>query len=652
MVTPTPGDDANNYVTANATLDTAAGQLQKALKSWVDTANGMLAKSTANASAAGFLKPELDNAKTQVAAANTALGARRWSEGVMAGVAAVRALAATERMAPRRASYETARTATQAKIAQVKANAAVADRGRGLDALVVEANTSASRDVMQFEAGEAQLRDINTRCDMILAAAADTEAYKRESRSPTPSWRRSTSTRPRRASAAREARASSSSRPPRRRPALRPRPTGPGWSAAVTTLVRVRADLAAAKVLADGAGNAAGAEAAAANPADVAAMKTALQKLQADQVAAAAAPFAAEAATPLKTCKEQIDKADKALAKNDGKGAAAPLAAAAKALMEAKAIQVAQDQFKVLLPSVEARLTSLQALPRAALLKGVIDPVAKALADAKAKNKAKSGVEAIAALRSATDLAAAAVKADLERGKFDTAAAATTTHVATIADAKAKKPLDAALADAKKLADAFKFGEATAALKKLEVGIDKAELMTRASANPGDPAIAGLAAKMTANGGEKDVDDLVKSPKTTDPRMIAALASGRYGVTMVPDTSASAAPFEAKNMKALCATFALVPKDVKANGSTKKITHTDSTGGSGVWFADATVTLSGRPDMHKKNLGPMPRRHHRRHGQAAARRSTKDCSPVGEEAKCVSFTALHEVVTGLTTHTT
>ncbi len=169
---------ANNYVTANATLDTAAGQLQKALKSWVDTANGMLAKSTANASAAGFLKPELDAAKTQVAAANTALGARRWSEGVMAGVAAVRALAATERMAPRRASYETARTATQAKIAQVKANAAVADRGRGLDALVVEANTSASRDVMQFEAGEAQLRDINTRCDMILAAAADTEAYK------------------------------------------------------------------------------------------------------------------------------------------------------------------------------------------------------------------------------------------------------------------------------------------------------------------------------------------------------------------------------------------------------------------------------------------------------------------------------------------
>ncbi|MGZ5891323.1 MAG: hypothetical protein ACXWJ7_01810, partial [Caldimonas sp.] len=103
---------ANNYVAANATLDAAAVKLQAKLKSWVDTVNGMLANSTANPSVAAFLKPEIDKAKVQAAAANTALGARRWSEGVMAAVTALRALAATERMAPRRASYETARVAT------------------------------------------------------------------------------------------------------------------------------------------------------------------------------------------------------------------------------------------------------------------------------------------------------------------------------------------------------------------------------------------------------------------------------------------------------------------------------------------------------------------------------------------------------------
>ena len=645
---------ANNYILANATLDAAAVKLQAAVKGRIDACNSMLAQATANASAAGFLKPELDKARAQIAAATTALGARRWSEGCMAAVTAIRILASTDRMAPRRASYETARTATQAKIAQVKANASVADRGHGLDALVVEANASASRDVMQFEAGEAKLRDIDGRCDMILAAATDTEAYKRQR----PLADTELAALDKHAAAARVAPAREAARKQLEQAAKAAAGAatavdpGPGWAAASNQVVRVRADLAAAKALADGAGNAAGAEAAAANPADVAAMKTALQKLRADQVIAAAAPFAAEAAAPLKTCKEQVDKADKALAKNDGKGAAGPLAAAAKALIEAKAIQVAQDQFNSTLPSVEARLTQLQALPRAALLKGMIDPVAKALADAKAKNKAKAGVEAMAALRSAIDLAAAASKADLERGKFDTAATATATHVATITDAKAKKPLDAALADAKKLADAFKFGEATAALKKLEVGIDKAELMTRAVANPGDGAITGLAARMTANGGEKEVDELVQSPKTTDPRMIAALASGRYGVTMVPDTSVSAAPFEAKNMKALCATFALVPKDVKANGSTTKITHTDSTGGSGVWFANATVTLSGRPDLpgkHRKGLG----------SKMTATDTTgatvkqlpadveKDCQPTADDAEYVSFTALHEVGHGV-----
>ena len=54
---------ANNYVAANATLDAAAVQLRAAVKSWVDTANAKLATSTANASAAGFMKPELDAAR-------------------------------------------------------------------------------------------------------------------------------------------------------------------------------------------------------------------------------------------------------------------------------------------------------------------------------------------------------------------------------------------------------------------------------------------------------------------------------------------------------------------------------------------------------------------------------------------------------------
>jgi hypothetical protein len=325
------------------------------------------------------------------------------------------------------------------------------------------------------------------------------------------------------------------------------------------------------------------------------------------------------------------------------------MAAAAQALMQAKAIQVAQGQFDKLLPSVESRLATLQGLPNAAQIKAAIDPVIKALADARAKHKAKAGTEAMAALRSAVDLAAAATQANAERGKYNTAEAAATTHLASITDAKIKKPLEAQLAAAKKLADGLKFGEALAALKKAEVAIDKAELLALAKANPADPGITALAKRMADNGGEKEVDALIQAPATTDPQMIAALASGRFDVTIVPDTSASAAPFEAKNLKALCKTFAKVPKDVKAFGSITSITHTDSTGGSGGWGPDGAVSLSGRPNMHKQALGT---------GQTATDTTgktvkqlptdvDKDCLPVAKEAEYVSFTALHEVGHGV-----
>src|SRR6185295_1621543 len=68
------------------------------------------------------------------------------------------------------------------------------------------------------------------------------------------------------------------------------------WSTALTAAQRARADLAEAKKVADDLGPSVAAQAAAANPSDVAGMKTALAKLRADAAAAAKLPFAAEAA--------------------------------------------------------------------------------------------------------------------------------------------------------------------------------------------------------------------------------------------------------------------------------------------------------------------------------------------------------------------
>ena len=648
---------ANNYVAANATLDAVAIVIRNDFQSWINTAQNSLTKATANAAAATFLKPQLDIAKAQLALAKTAHANSRWSECAMASITAVRTLAPLERAAPRRAAYDTARAGAATAIAGVKAVASIADRGPGLDALLAQADAAAGQKAMQFEAGQAILADIVRRAAAITAAATDAEVYKRQ-RSGADAELAALDAH---AAAARVAAARETARKllveaaKAAAGAATAADPGPGWFAAATAVVRVRADLAAAKKLADGAGSAAAAEAAAAKPGDVAAMKAALKTLLADQATASAAPFAADAAGPLKACKEAAEKAGKVLAKDDGKNAAPLLALAAKMLVDAKAIQVAQEQFANTLPSVEARLAKLQALPRAALLKPAIDPVAKALADAKAKNKAKAGVEAMAALRKAGDFADAADKADLERGRFDTAAAKTTTHVATITDAKTKKPLDAALAAAKKLADELKFGEATAALKKIDVSVDKAALLAKAAANPADPSIATLAAAMTANGGGGDVDGLVADAKTTDPRMIAALTSGRFGITMVADTSGTvAAAQEAKSMKALHKTFASVPEHTKAAGSIVSITHTDASGGGnigGAWDTGGAVTLSGRPDLAdgKQKFGTDLEANAPGGGTVKQLPADidKNCLATGKESELLSFTALHEVGHGV-----
>jgi endogenous inhibitor of DNA gyrase (YacG/DUF329 family) len=149
---------------------------------------------------------------------------------------------------------------------------------------------------------------------------------------------------------------------------------------------------------------------------------------------------------------------------------------------------------------------------------------------------------------------------------------------------------------------------------------------------------------MTANGGEKDVDDLVQSPKTTDPRDDRGACQRPLRRDHRARYVRQCAPFEAKNMKALCKTFAMVPKDVKANGSTNKITHTDSTGGSGV--GSRRDRHAQRPARHAQEE-PGPEDDGKDTTGATVKQLPadveKDCLPVGDEAEYVSFTALHEV---------
>jgi hypothetical protein len=647
-----------NYPSAITALDAINTPIRNNRKALLDELKAQMVKLEAlDAKVKAFCATDIAKGKALIAKADTAFAAQKWSECIMHSFAAVEVISPCERMAGRRGTYETARAPVVTAIAGVKALPAVKDRAVALDAQLAEADKAANRATMQFENGVAMLGEITKRCGFWTGAAPNVALVRQER----PLADAELAALDKHAAAdrvttarenARKLLAAATAAGDAADKAVDP---GAGYQAALQAIQRARADLAAAKTLVDGLGPALAAQAAAAKPGDAAAMKQALQALQADIAKAEAAPHADQAAAQFKACKAQAATADKALAKNEAKTAAVPLAAAAKALAEAKAIQTQHASFVGGLAAVQARLTALKALPRAAKLKLRIDAVAQAIVEAQAKDKLHAGAEAIAALRRAEDAAESAAKADVDRGAYDTAETATAARVAAITDAKAKKALEQAVADAKKLADSFRFDDARAALKRVEVRIDEAKLKAAASANPADPAIATLAAQMVANGGAKDVDALVQDGKTTDPRMIAQLAKGRYGVEIAFDPGAPSAR-EATTLKFLCKTFSKVPKDVKAAGSIIKIDHTDSADKddiSGAWGFDAKVELTGRPNLNTQGFGSkLTRKVRNKDGSISTVKQLPgkidpDCEAVGGDAELLSFTALHEVGHGV-----
>ena len=550
-----------------------------------------------------FLASELAKARSLVATLDSSFASGEWSVLLSAWAAVSDVMGPTARMAPRRQAYETQRTATVAAIDAVKADASVKGQAPALDALLAQADGLASHDTMNFNGGNKVLVDAETRAKATLAAAPTVASYNTE---------RAAADKELAALAAHAAAAQVAPQLAAIRKLLQDATAAVGlaannaqaWSTALTAVQRARADLAEAKKVADDLGASVAAQAAAANPNDVAGMKTALAKLRTDATAAAKLPFAAEAAAQFKSCTDAADKADKALAKNDGKAGAKALAEAAQALAAARSVQSGHGQYAMMLATVEAKLKALQALPTAASIKASFEPIVKALADAKAKDKAKAEVEALAALRRGNDAVAAAEQAHRDRSEFDNLATASLATINALGDAKAKKEHTKALDEAKKIADKLRFGDAKAALQAIEVKIDEAKLKSAAAANPGDPQILTIAKKMAANGGGKTLDALIKGqPDTADPRILTALAEGRYGMAFSVDPSADPKD-EMKSMKTVCEMFSKIPQDIVGNTSITKVSHKDKTDksvGGGYTPASGAIGMTGRPKITEQN---------------------------------------------------
>jgi hypothetical protein len=556
-----------------------------------------------------FAKVEIDKGTELIATAQAAFDAGEWSACRTSALHALRFVAPAIRMVEGRGVFDDERAKTVAAIKKVRDAAAVQDRAAALDLLLADADKLGAYDTRKFDAGAQQLKSIADQAAVWSGLARTVDAYRRDETTATsdldaldkhPGAARLTTER----AAIRTQLGAAKTEATQAATAADP---AAAWGVAVTTLARVRADLAAAKKTAESLGVAAAAENAAKNPADTAALATALQKLAADGKVAAKAAGADQAADAFKRFDQQVALASQALQANDGAKAAPALAAAAAALAEAKAIQAGHAQVVAARPAIEAELKTLKKSPRAAGIKARIDAVETALAEAIARDQAHVATEAMAALRRANDALAQARKADADRKHFDEQAEALGKRITATKDGTERAALQKITDDAKALADSFDFAGAGKGLKALEVRLDKGKLQAMMAANGSEKELAKLANKMVENGGADTVDGMIQAvPDGSDPKQLNALATGRYGTKFKSETSTLPGADQAKAMKAICKMFSDIPQDIRKNRSIKGVTHSDADGSAGGAhnFDNAAVTMNGRPGQIDQDFGP------------------------------------------------
>jgi len=184
------------------------------------------------------------------------------------------------------------------------------------------------------------------------------------------------------------------------------------------------------------------------------------------------------------------------------------------------------------------------------------------------------------------------------------------------------------------------------------VKIDEGKLKAVAAANPGDPQVLAIARKMAANGGGKTLDALIKGqPDNADPRILTALAEGRYGMAFSVDASADPKR-EMKSMKAVCEMFSKIPQDIVGNTSITKVTHKDKTDGSvggGYTPASGAIGMTGRPKNAEQEFGSALSK--TKNGKPISELPGKidpECQPANEKkVDFLAFAAAHEVGHGV-----
>lgn len=644
---------AANLKAAGTLLATLRASIATQIKTELDAFKARLAGLEAlDAKVKAYVAADLANAKKFMGEAVAALAASEWSRCTTSAKAAGDVIAPTERIAARRGAYESQRAPLVAAISALKPLPAVKDRATELEAKVAQADALAARDSMEFEQAIRQLKEVGILQGQWATLAPVIGAYTTE-RPLADADLKALKAHPAVAKLG-EAMVAITAQLDNAAKSAALAKTGndpvAAWSTALTSLRRARADLAQAKTMGDGLAPVLTAKSAAGDPKNLDALRQAVKSVTDEADSAKKAPHADVASAELTKATTHAAKATAALAKNDGTTAAAQLKPAAEALLAAKAIQAEHAQFATGLTALEARKTKIDALPTKASIKGRIDAVQKALDDARAQDKAHNAAAAMAVLRRGEDAAVTAEKAHTDRIRYNTEATRVKALVAAVSDAKARAPLDAALADATSNADVFQFPQAEGALKKIELKVDTITARAMIGKSPPDPNLAKVAARMVANGGATDVDDMLQSmPDSGEPAAAAALIAGRHGITFTPDGGPNKAD-EMRSVKLIGKTLSKIPNDIKDNPSIKGITHTDTTGdGEGAYDPQtATFSMKGRKSAKPQEFGAKQKFKVGTKMESVLPKVDRDCEPIDDTpVPVLAWTALHEAAHGI-----
>ncbi|MCI0681071.1 MAG: hypothetical protein L0Y71_03120 [Gemmataceae bacterium] len=406
-------------------------------------------------------------------------------------------------------------------------------------------------------------------------------------------------------------------------------------STANARLAQARADLAAAKGLADGLDGVATAEAALKGAANLTDVRKAADALAKELASAKTAAHADLAKTEFDAAQTALDEAKKKIDEKQADAAALSLKTAGEKLTAGRRLQIEHSRFVERHAALTKRLEQHNAdANQAKKIKAKIDALAKALSDADAAEKANDHAKAMADLNAAETAAGAADAALVARVAFDKEANLAQLDLDQPAYASVKTAQLAELTKARGLADAFDFAGANKALKTIRNKMGAAEAEGMAKKTPPDPKLADKAKKLAESGATKELDDLIKSlPNTVDKQVFIDLAQARFkGVNFEVDPGNS--PQAA--IKRMCDLMKDVPDDIIGNPSLKKISR-KATGGAFYRPSEDLVVMNSRPgaspkaDFQPGVTGRLPERE-------------EDCKPANNNPEDLfDFNMLHEV---------